>query len=614
MTAPLTVGDRRRAALERLHGDRAAQPRSDRRLSRVEAVVPAHRRHRRRRARSVAPAHTRPRRGRASARERGANACRRSRGARPADRHLLRDRRGGRRLRDARPRDGAVGLGGDRSEPRQLAVPDLQPAGDVGRPRPRRPRDRGEGAVHTVAPADRAARRCSAWSRCACRSCPGLGASINGASSWIRVGGLSMQPSEFLKLAVVVLAADLLARRPDDVVDARRAIVPITLARRDRRGAVPRPGRPRLGGRAGGHRVLGRLDRRCADHPPRHRVRRRRRRRAAVRRVEPPSSRPLHVVHQRRRGEGPPRLPDLPGLPEHRLGRAHRLGHRRRQGQARLPAVRAERLHLRRDRRRARVRRHGGRSIGGFIMLVAFGIQTALAAPDRFGMLLAGGIATWFGVQAIVNLGGVVGRLPVTGLTLPFFSAGGSSLFVSMTAAGLLLSVAAPSRPVVTARDGAGPAASPSSPAGAPPVTCCRRSPSPTRWWPPVTTRRRSATSGRNAGSRRGCCPTRRTRTRSSTSSGSNAGSIGGTSAFVPKMIVGHPVDDQGDARRPARGGRVGRGLRQHAVGVRRRAARHPDRRRLVRPHARARQPAGRAAGRGIARWRSRVHRSRVPR
>jgi cell division protein FtsW len=80
--------------------------------------------------------------------------------------------------------------------------------------------------------------------------------------------------------------------------------------------------------------------------------------------------------------------------------------------------------------------------IGGFIMLVGFGIQTALAAPDRFGMLLAGGIATWFGVQAVVNLGGVVGRLPVTGLTLPFFSAGGSSLFVSMTAAGLLLSVA----------------------------------------------------------------------------------------------------------------------------------------------------------------------------
>jgi cell division protein FtsW len=45
-------------------------------------------------------------------------------------------------------------------------------------------------------------------------------------------------------------------------------------------------------------------------------------------------------------------------------------------------------------------------------------------------------------VQAIVNMGGVVGLMPVTGLTLPFFSAGGTSLFVSMTAAGLLLNIA----------------------------------------------------------------------------------------------------------------------------------------------------------------------------
>jgi len=73
---------------------------------------------------------------------------------------------------------------------------------------------------------------------------------------------------------------------------------------------------------------------------------------------------------------------------------------------------------------------------------VWFGIQTALAAPDRFGMLVAGGVAAWFGVQTLVNLGGVTGLMPVTGLTLPFFSAGGSSLFVSMAAAGLLLSVA----------------------------------------------------------------------------------------------------------------------------------------------------------------------------
>jgi cell division protein FtsW len=76
------------------------------------------------------------------------------------------------------------------------------------------------------------------------------------------------------------------------------------------------------------------------------------------------------------------------------------------------------------------------------MLLVWFGIQAALAAQDRFSMLLAGGIAGWFGVQAVINLGGVTGLMPVTGLTLPFFSAGGSSLFVSMTAAGLLLNVA----------------------------------------------------------------------------------------------------------------------------------------------------------------------------
>ena len=43
--------------------------------------------------------------------------------------------------------------------------------------------------------------------------------------------------------------------------------------------------------------------------------------------------------------------------------------------------------------------------VGGFMLLVWFGIQAALAAPDRFGMLLAGGISAWFGVQAVINLG-----------------------------------------------------------------------------------------------------------------------------------------------------------------------------------------------------------------
>ena len=80
--------------------------------------------------------------------------------------------------------------------------------------------------------------------------------------------------------------------------------------------------------------------------------------------------------------------------------------------------------------------------LGGFLLLAYAGVQVALASADRFAALLAGGIVGWLVVQTIINVGGVTGMMPVTGLTLPFFSAGGSSLFVTMVAAGLLLNVA----------------------------------------------------------------------------------------------------------------------------------------------------------------------------
>ncbi len=79
---------------------------------------------------------------------------------------------------------------------------------------------------------------------------------------------------------------------------------------------------------------------------------------------------------------------------------------------------------------------------GGFLLLVVFGVSVALSAPDKHGAFLAGGIAAWFGVQACVNIGGVIGAMPMTGLTLPFLSYGGSSLLASMIASGVLLNVA----------------------------------------------------------------------------------------------------------------------------------------------------------------------------
>jgi cell division protein FtsW len=85
--------------------------------------------------------------------------------------------------------------------------------------------------------------------------------------------------------------------------------------------------------------------------------------------------------------------------------------------------------------------------IGGLLVLVLFGvlvyagIRIATRAPDAFGRLLAGGIVGWVGFQALVNLGAVTGLLPITGVPLPFVSFGGSSLIVSMTAMGILVSI-----------------------------------------------------------------------------------------------------------------------------------------------------------------------------
>lgn len=77
-----------------------------------------------------------------------------------------------------------------------------------------------------------------------------------------------------------------------------------------------------------------------------------------------------------------------------------------------------------------------------FVAVGIVGFAVALHAPDRFGMLLAAGITTWLVMQAFINIGVTLALLPVTGLPLPFLSFGGSSLVVTMTAAGILMSIA----------------------------------------------------------------------------------------------------------------------------------------------------------------------------
>ncbi|MBE0636667.1 FtsW/RodA/SpoVE family cell cycle protein, partial [Candidatus Bipolaricaulota bacterium] len=73
--------------------------------------------------------------------------------------------------------------------------------------------------------------------------------------------------------------------------------------------------------------------------------------------------------------------------------------------------------------------------------LVWRAFKIADTAPDRLGKLLAMGIGFALGFQTLVNLGVVVGLLPVTGLTFPFFSNGGSSLIITLALVGILLNV-----------------------------------------------------------------------------------------------------------------------------------------------------------------------------
>ena len=76
-----------------------------------------------------------------------------------------------------------------------------------------------------------------------------------------------------------------------------------------------------------------------------------------------------------------------------------------------------------------------------FVGFAVFGIAIALRAPDRFGMHVAAGITVWVTSQAAINIGGVTGLLPVSGIPLPFVSFGGSSLVMTMLAAGVLANI-----------------------------------------------------------------------------------------------------------------------------------------------------------------------------
>lgn len=76
-----------------------------------------------------------------------------------------------------------------------------------------------------------------------------------------------------------------------------------------------------------------------------------------------------------------------------------------------------------------------------FLIFLWRGLKTAFLAKDSFSRLLAVGIASWIGGQALINIGSMTGLLPLTGVPLPLVSYGGSHLAVEMASLGILLNV-----------------------------------------------------------------------------------------------------------------------------------------------------------------------------
>lgn len=76
-----------------------------------------------------------------------------------------------------------------------------------------------------------------------------------------------------------------------------------------------------------------------------------------------------------------------------------------------------------------------------FAILIWRGILTAIKAPDMFGSLLAIGITALIGIQAIINIAVVTSSMPATGMPLPFFSYGGTALFILLCEVGILLNI-----------------------------------------------------------------------------------------------------------------------------------------------------------------------------
>ena len=76
-----------------------------------------------------------------------------------------------------------------------------------------------------------------------------------------------------------------------------------------------------------------------------------------------------------------------------------------------------------------------------FILFVYKGFSIASKSPDKFGMMLCVGISAQIGIQALLNIAVVTNSIPNTGISLPFFSYGGTALAMQLAEMGVILNV-----------------------------------------------------------------------------------------------------------------------------------------------------------------------------
>lgn len=274
---------------------------------------------------------------------------------------------------------------------------------------------------------------------------PGIGREVNGAYRWIGLGPLSIQPSEVIKLAMVLVMAHLLAIDPHKIKSFRRGLLPILgllgliagliMLQPDLGTTLAIAGTTFFMLIAAGARVshilalggsgLALVVAAIAAAP--YRMRR------ITAFLDPwadPSGKGYQTI-QALLALGPGGLFGL-GL-----------------GQSKQKFLYLPENHT--DFIFAMIGEELG-FVGASIVVLLFflfawrGFRVAMGAPDAFTGFLAVGLTAMVCIQAMINMGVVSGVLPVTGITLPFLSYGGTSLVFTMIGVGVLLNVSRESR------------------------------------------------------------------------------------------------------------------------------------------------------------------------